>query len=85
MEPHHVGMDPSFAAGAKKALADAAAKGEQEKAARKAAQKRGKHRPGDLNWFGLQPLAERGKYPRPAATYRGARRNAARIRGRSRA
>lgn len=31
-----------------------------------------------LNWFGLAPTAQRGKSARPAATYRGARRKAAR-------
>ena len=33
---------------------------------------------GGLNWFGLPPAAERGKVARPTATYRGARKNAAR-------
>ena len=31
-----------------------------------------------LNWFGLAPAAQRGKSARPAETYRGARRKAAR-------
>lgn len=33
---------------------------------------------GDLRWFGLSPAGERDKGPRPACTYRGPRRNAAR-------
>jgi hypothetical protein len=34
---------------------------------------------GGLRWFGLPSAAYRdGRHPRPAATYRGARRNAAR-------
>ena len=36
------------------------------------------NRTGGFNWFGLAPAAERGKHDRPAATYRGERRNAAR-------
>ncbi len=46
--------------------------------AEKAAREKLRVDSGGLSWFGLPPAAERGKGARPAATYRGARRNAAR-------
>jgi hypothetical protein len=73
MEPRIFVADPA-SVGAAQAMRDT----EERRARKRLAADRAS---GDLNWFGLVPTAERGKYPRPHATYRCARRNAARAAG----